>query len=100
MHGWNLYKKCEVPIPNFPMSPQFSEHQQLELFKVLCCGRWIEIAQKAFYEGIWYAGGVDYKRRLITHSFEEAVCGLILKYWEEMSTQDKAKIKKILEDNI
>lgn len=100
MHVWNLYKKCEVSIPNFPMSPELSEHQQLELFKVLCYGRWIEIAQKAFSEGTWYAGGVDYRRRLITHSFEEAVCGLILKYWEEMSSTSKDKVKAILEGTL
>lgn len=99
MYAWKLYKEAGVPIPNPPISPILSEHQQLELFKVLCHGRWIEIAQKAFSEGTWYAGGVDYKRRLFTHSFQEAICGLILKYWEEMNKQDKDKIKAVLEDS-
>ena len=93
---WDLYIRAGVEIPNFPVYPKLTYEQQVELFKVLCHGRWVEIAQHAFKEGEWYAGGVDYKRRTYAHSFEEAVCALILKYWSEMRDNDKERVKEIL----
>ena len=93
---FNLFMKAQIKIPNAPAYPSLSYYQQIELFKVLCHGRWIEIAQHAFKEGEWYAGGVDYKRRTFAHSFEEAVCALILKYWSEMRDNDKERVKEIL----
>ena len=93
---YDLYLKVGITPPNHPVYPKLSYYQQVEIFKVLCNGRWIEIAQKAFHEGEWYAGGVDYKRRTYAHSFEEAVCALILKYWSEMRDNDKERVKEIL----
>lgn len=96
VHVLELYHKANVRVPIAPVYPTLSYEQQIELFKILCHGRWIEIAQKAFSEGTWYAGGVDYKRRLNANSFEEAICGLILKYWIEMNEVDKERVREIL----
>ena len=93
---YNLYKRVGVKWPTFPIYPALSSYQQLELFKVVCHGRWIEMAQKAFSEGTWYAGGVDYKRHVVADSFEEAVCGLINKFWNTLNDTDQKKIKEIL----
>lgn len=93
---WDLYVTTGVEISNFPVYPKLTSEQQIELFKVLCHGRWIEIAQHAFKEGEWYAGGVDYKRRTYANSFEEVLCKLILKYWSEMSENDKGEVRRLL----
>ena len=93
---YDLYTKAGVNSLNYPMYPSLSYYQQVEIFKILCNGRWIEIAQKAFHEGEWYAGGVDYKRRTYANSFEEVICALILKYWSEINERDKERIKEIL----
>jgi hypothetical protein len=96
MSVYDLYVKAQVKPPLHSIVPSLDYYQQVELFKVLCHGRWIEIAQHPFREGEWYAGGVDYKRRTFAHSFEEAVCALILKYWSEMRDNDKERVKEIL----
>ena len=95
---YNLYLDAGIIPKEFPKYPVLSEHQQLALIKELCRGRWVEIAKRAFREGAWYAGGVDYKRRIFADSFEEAVCGLIRKYWNEMNKEDKTMIRNILKD--
>jgi hypothetical protein len=79
--------------------PELSEHQQLELLKVLIEGRWIEFAH--YRKGdlgskSYYAGTVNFKNRFEAETFDETLAGIVNLLWSSMNNEDKNKIKKIL----
>ena len=81
--------------------PEVSEHQQLELLKVLIEGRWIEFAH--YRKGDlgsnpnhYYAGKVDFKAHFEDEDFAETLAGLINQIWCNLNETDKEKIREIL----
>ena len=81
--------------------PELSEHQQLELLKVLIEGRWIEFAH--YRKGDlgsnpnhYYAGKVDFKAHFEDEDFAETLAGLINQIWCNLNETDKEKIREVL----
>ena len=93
-----LYNKAEVPIKCRPYYPMLSDSQQLKLLLVLIRGRWIEFAQYVGELGKTkcYVGKVDFKAHFEAEYFDEALAGLTLRLWENLSETDKKKIQEIL----
>lgn len=94
----DLYNKAEVPIKLRPYYPSLSDSQQLQLLQVLIRGRWIEFAQYVGELGKpkYYVGKVDFKAHFEAETFEEALAGLTIRIWENLSITDKKKVQKIL----
>ena len=95
---YKLYNKAEVPIKFRPYYPMLSESQQLQILQVLIRGRWIEFAQYAGELGKtkYYVGKIDFKAHYEAETFEEALAGLTVRIWENLSSTDKKKVQKIL----
>lgn len=79
--------------------PELSEHQQLELLKVLIEGRWIEFAH--YRKGDlgadhYYAGKVDFKSHFEDEDFAETLAGLTNQIWCNLNETDKEKIREVL----
>ena len=89
-----LYKKAGAVYSGIPAYSSLSEHQQLEILKVIIHGTWIEISR--YFGKRVYMGRIDYKRRYQAETFEECLAGITNLLWEEMSETSKEKIRKIL----
>ena len=81
--------------------PELSEHQQLELLKVLIEGRWIEFAH--YRKGDlgsnpnhYYAGKVNFKAYFENEDFTETLAGLTNQIWCNLNETDKERIREIL----
>ena len=93
-----LYDKAGVPLKCRPHYSLLSESQQLQILQVLIRGRWIEFAQYVGELGIpkYYVGKIDFKSYYKADSFREALAGLTVRIWENMSETDKNKIREAL----
>ena len=82
----------------YPADSRNQTHQQLQLLQVLIRGRWIEFAQYVGELGKpkYYVGKIDFKAHFEAETFEEALTGLIIRIWENLSEKDKNKIQEIL----
>ena len=90
---------CTKDCKDIIFNRYFSEEMQLEVFKVLIEGRWIEFAH--YRKGdlgskSYYAGTVNFKNRFEAETFDETLAGIVNLLWSSMNNEDKNKIKKIL----
>lgn len=91
-----LYNKAEVPMNEEcpAVYPVLSYKQQVELFKILIRGRWIEFANHI--SSGYYIGKVNLRKHISCSSFEEALAGIILSLWSEFSETAKRDIREVL----
>lgn len=73
--------------------PEFDTEKQLELIKLLCTKRYIDIIftpEKEYYIFAYYIGCGFNK------NFDEALAMFVNQYWNELSEEERKQIKEIL----
>ena len=94
----DLYNTAEIPVCNRPYYPFLSEEQQLRILDVLIKGRWVELIQYTGkpMKGRYYAGQIGSRACCEAETLEEAIAGLTVKAWKNLSEIDKNKVREIL----
>lgn len=75
--------------------PEFTAEKQLEIIKLLCTKRYIDIRftpKKEYYIFAYFVGcGFD-------KNFDEALAMFVNQYWNELSEEEHTRIKEILSE--
>ena len=78
--------------------PEFTAEKQLEIIKWLAITRAILIKQNRIFVGFETGNPKDLKcAEDLDLNFEETLAGLINNLWQDLTEEEKAEIKRILE---
>ena len=95
VNDWTLTEAQEVAKRECKKEhPPFTAEKQLEIIKLLCTKRYIDIRftpEKEYYIFAYYIGCGFNK------NFDEALAMFVNQYWQDLTDAEKAQIKEILE---